>query len=166
MTQSSQKSIIATYKPQFEENGYLRFYPEGHRLHEMEIDVTHSIINSHTLEGIHELMDDYDNTDDIVRPFVDPEGPFVVRVVDSVENYFGVLSLDEITQEMLDKARTELKDRKTKHQVKLKRITVEEVTVEVEATSHTEAYELAKEMDVSWKQREQTVTESSHQIHV
>lgn len=69
------------------------------------IDVTDEVL-SLQLDQIHTLRDYRDSTDALVDPIkLGHDGPYTVSVVSSVEEFFGVQSLDGITQEQLDGAR-------------------------------------------------------------
>ncbi|ENZ78039.1 MULTISPECIES: hypothetical protein [Ralstonia] len=66
------------------------------------IDVTEKVL-SLQLEQIHTLKDYRDSTDALVDPIkLGHGGPYTVSVVSSVEEYFDVQSLADITQEQLD----------------------------------------------------------------
>lgn len=74
-------------------------------LEEVAFDATASVL-ALSLESIHALEDNYDNSDNIGREHVDHDGPCEVEVADAVCEFFDVATLDEITQSMLDEKRS------------------------------------------------------------
>lgn len=60
------------------------------------------------LSFIQSIEDDSELTDGIGRTFVDWDGPCEVSIEEEVLNFFRVGDLDDITQEMLDEARSEM----------------------------------------------------------
>lgn len=71
---------------------------------EVPFDATLTVL-ALPLESIHALEDTYDNSDNIGREHVDHDGPCEVAVADAVCEFFGVDTLDEITQSMLEDKR-------------------------------------------------------------
>lgn len=98
------KSIIALFQPQawIDENAV---DIDGKK----EVDVTHRVL-ALSLTQIHGLKDYRNSTDDLVNATavtIEHDGPFTVRAVDSICEFFGVDTLSDITCEMLDAARLE-----------------------------------------------------------
>jgi hypothetical protein len=69
-----------------------------------EFDATFEVLKL-TAPELSELQDGHESSDFIGREKVEWDGPCEVRLVDSVKDYFGVESLEDITAEMLNKAR-------------------------------------------------------------
>lgn len=96
------KSIIASFQPQawMDDNAV---DIDGQE----EVDVTQRVL-SLSLTQIHGLQDHRNSTDDLVNGTpvaIEHNGPFTVRVVDSICEFFGVGTLSDITDDMLDARR-------------------------------------------------------------
>jgi hypothetical protein len=58
-----------------------------------------------TLDQLHSLSDDSDESDEQATPHIDHDGPFCVYVQQSLYDFFGVAAQEDISQAMLDEAR-------------------------------------------------------------
>ena len=95
------KPIEAFFQPQAWINDYATDIDEGYC-----IDVTQKVL-SLQLNQIHTLEDYRGSTDALVDAVkLGHHGPYTIAVVSSVLEFFGVQSLDQISQEQLDVART------------------------------------------------------------
>ncbi|MBB5546550.1 hypothetical protein [Paraburkholderia fungorum] len=98
-----QRRIVACFQPQAWVNNCATDV-DG----QQDLDVTGVVLNM-DLNRIHALEDYRDSTDILVNPVaLGHNGPFTVRVVDSVCEYFDVGALAEVTQEHIDEARSEV----------------------------------------------------------
>lgn len=96
---SEPRAVIGIFHKQaWDDNDY------AVNLGSQSFNATRHVLNL-SLDAIRALKDNEESTDDIGQRFVEHNGPHYVEIVDSVMEYFGVGSLAEITQEMLDKAR-------------------------------------------------------------
>lgn len=71
------------------------------------VDVTDRVLRL-SLDRIHGLQDYRDSTDDLMdgsSAVMKHDGPFTVRAVDSVREFFGVKELSDVTEDMLASAR-------------------------------------------------------------
>lgn len=75
-------------------------------IEEVRFDATRAVLLL-SLNGIHELQDNDESTDEIGLACIEFSGPFEVSVVESVLDFFGVESLIQIDKELLDLAREE-----------------------------------------------------------
>ena len=73
---------------------------------EEEFDATTAVLLL-PLDELVELEDNSESTDDLGRDHVSWEGPCYVRLTDSVCDFFGVTDVEEITLDLLEKARAE-----------------------------------------------------------
>ena len=98
---TTEKRILAIFQPQAWERDYAVDI-DGR----CEVDVTDKVL-SLALDEIIGLDDDDYDTDDLVDLRVlGHNGPFYVTVKEQVAEFFGVDRLADVTQEMLDAART------------------------------------------------------------
>lgn len=74
---------------------------------EEQFDATNAVLELPHAALI-ELQDGHENTDEIGRSIVDWVGPCEVRLVGSIEAYFGVASLEDVTPKMLSDSRAAL----------------------------------------------------------
>lgn len=70
---------------------------------EEQFDATDAVLKLSHAELI-ELQDNYENTDEIGRSIVGWDGPCEVRLVGSIQSYFGVESIEDVTPAMLAQA--------------------------------------------------------------
>lgn len=70
-------------------------------------DATHHVLNM-ALEDIHGLVDHDYSSDGIGQSHVEWDGPFEVSIVESITGFFGIEDLQEITEDMLQEARSRL----------------------------------------------------------
>jgi len=72
-------------------------------IEEIKFDATEAILRMN-LESLHGLQDHDETSDRFGRDHVDHSGPCEVEIVDEVQEFFGVESLKDITQEVFDAA--------------------------------------------------------------
>ena len=100
-----EKRIFAVFQPQAWSDDYAVDI-DGRE----DVDVTDRVLNM-TLDRIHSLQDYRDSTDDLVdgsMAAIEHDGPFTVCAVDNVCEFFGVVEITSITEEMLQSARQQV----------------------------------------------------------
>jgi len=70
-----------------------------------KFDATSHVLNM-GLSDIWELEDNQYSTDHIGEAYVEHNGPFEVEITESICEFFGVDNLEEITQNMIDEAKS------------------------------------------------------------
>lgn len=103
-------------------------------LGEAEFDATDAVLNL-SLADIQALEDDSENTDDLGNKHVDWSGPHFVHLESAVADYFGVDTVKDINEELLEFAR---KREQPKEQV------IEKVTVTVDLNVRTSGADSAE----------------------
>lgn len=109
-----------------------------------EVDVTDAVLDL-PLRSIQTVEDNRESADALVEgsPFT-TAGPYRVEVVRSIERYFGVTDLCQVTADMLDQARHVSASRPwTEWAVSVSRTATRYATMRVQARSATEARALA-----------------------
>lgn len=95
-----EKRILAVFQPQMWQNDYA-VEVDGRR----EVDVTEKVLRLSLAELIGLDDDSYDSDDLVDLEELGHKGPFYVSVKDQVAEFFGVVQLADVTQDMLDAAR-------------------------------------------------------------
>ena len=98
---TTEKRILAIFQPQAWQRDYAVDI-DGR----CEVDVTNKVLSLKLDEIIGLDDDDYDTDDLVDLQVVGHNGPFYVTVKEQVAEFFGVDRLADVTQEMLDAART------------------------------------------------------------
>lgn len=108
----AEKRIIATIKPQYEEQGGKHIFTHDQQ-HWKTVDVTETVL-AMPLASIQTLKDDTESTDALIEGRYAANGPYRVEVETSLYTFFNVFLLSEITPSMLDKAKEHRTDPATK----------------------------------------------------
>lgn len=67
-----------------------------------------------SLEAIHAIRDGRESSDQVGLAHVLYDGPFTVRIVEAIQEFFGVESVADVTEEMLQAAKAEFATRPLK----------------------------------------------------
>ncbi|NLC21365.1 MAG: hypothetical protein GX771_05560 [Halomonadaceae bacterium] len=74
-------------------------------IEEVEFNATDTVLNKLSLDAIHAMKDGDYSSDQLGLMHIEWEGPLDVKVVDPIKKYFGVTSLNKITESCLSHAR-------------------------------------------------------------